>query len=250
MKLMICTPVDGHPDSAQVYLKYHREQMRIARDPQITFLDSYAFMPKDNIRARSRGARMLLDSDCDYILFWDRDNAPHDAAMHIKMMLQTAAQGHELLGCTYPKKEIDFEKVAEYAASHPGATAKQLESAGQTWVVSTKGTTSTNGVAEVEGLGFGFILVSRRCVEDMAGAYGADPALHGMYTPTFVDKGSPTVALFMMHAMPDGRLLSEDYSFCERWRRLGGKVSMLCLPVDHIGSHVYGGHAQGLIGGA
>lgn len=243
MKLMIASPVSGHPDSAFVSLKYHREVMRVARDSAVVVCDPFVFMPIDIVRARSRAMQMFRDSDCDFLLYWDCDNAPDNSAVQLRLMLQAITQeGRHVVGCTYPKKNSDWDKCADYAASHPGATGPELEAASQTWVVTPGQTVATDGVAEVDGLGFGFILLDRECAAMMSHGYARDL--------TFVDKGVPTVAVFMPLILPDGRLLSEDLAFCHRWRALGGKVHMLCLPIHHVGGHLYRGHAQGLIGEA
>lgn len=234
-KILIGTPVDGHPDSATVTLAYHRAVMETMSFPDVCSVDSFQFLPLDIVRARSRILKYFVDSTCEYVLYWDRDNAHKSAPRLIHAMLSADVP---MIGCTYPGKSTDWDKVEAYAAEHPGASAAQLEASGLRWVLNATDAKMESGIAEVDGLGFGFMLIRRDCAEAMVAAY---PEL------TFVDKGVPTVAAFMPMIMPDGRLLSEDYAFCERWRRIGGKVHMIAMPVDHIGGHVYHGHAVGLV---
>jgi hypothetical protein len=49
--------------------------------------------------------------------------------------------------------------------------------------------------------------------------------------------------LFNKMKDPNGRPLSEDYSFCERWRQCGGEVWCgVDYPIGHIGNFTYGFH--------
>jgi hypothetical protein len=41
----------------------------------------------------------------------------------------------------------------------------------------------------------------------------------------------------------DGRFLPEDYSFCRRWRDMGGEIwGDVVSRFDHVGKFVYSGH--------
>lgn len=82
----------------------------------------------------------------------------------------------------------------------------------------------------VESVPAGFLMLSRRCVEQMHAAhselaYGPDRQFVGCFLPKLT---------------PDGSYLSEDWAFCARWRAIGGSVWVhaACI-VDHYGEQRY-----------
>lgn len=93
--------------------------------------------------------------------------------------------------------------------------------------------TETN-VAEVPFVGAAFMMISRACAEKMATAY---PELE--YE---VENGVTEHSIFDS-VIINRRRLSEDYAFCWRWRKLGGKVyvKMDCT-ITHTGSHTFTGN--------
>lgn len=96
----------------------------------------------------------------------------------------------------------------------------------------------SGGELEAEKVGGAFVLLSRRCVEQMAAAY---PDLEAVTT----DNGLPDVFLFDPVFVESGGKrwrFSEDYSFCWRWRQIGGKIYVLPdVPLDHSGPHTFSG---------
>ena len=74
---------------------------------------------------------------------------------------------------------------------------------------------------------------------------------------TFVDVAdgvqAPTVALYQLVRHPDtaeGLLLGEDYSFCHRWRAMGGRCWLYVgtdSELGHVGMHLYQGHREGYV---
>jgi hypothetical protein len=98
-----------------------------------------------------------------------------------------------------------------------------------------------SGLAEVAGMPGGFMKCSRAMLEKMTDHY-AD-------TLTFADRYMPQgkcVRLFDPYHFtgPDGmrHALSEDYSFCQRWRDMGGKVFCdVMITMGHVGKYEYAG---------
>lgn len=73
------------------------------------------------------------------------------------------------------------------------------------------------GLLEVAGVPAGFLRISRACLEKMVAAYPEK---------RFADKNAPTgFAWALFDNIHEGdAYFGEDYSFCERWRRIGGQV--------------------------
>ena len=65
------------------------------------------------------------------------------------------------------------------------------------------------------------------------------------YMPEVYDdpsqKGLPKYALFDT-MIDEGRYLSEDYTFCRRWQRMGGKIYVdPNIILDHVGTYTFKG---------
>lgn len=94
-----------------------------------------------------------------------------------------------------------------------------------------------HGLMEVEGLGTGFLRITRRAAERMVAAYPDD-----WYTdPTC--QGLAVRNLFEFEVR-DHALYSEDYNFCRRWRAIADDCKVWVDPdqlLDHVGSATFRG---------
>lgn len=84
----------------------------------------------------------------------------------------------------------------------------------------------------VSGVSAGFLCCSRSMLEKMVAEYASEK---------FERDGETTWDLFDRVRIGDRRL-GEDYSFCERWRRMGGKVWIdPDIHMGHVGMKVFAG---------
>ena len=91
------------------------------------------------------------------------------------------------------------------------------------------------GLMEVLGLPGGFMKISRNCAQKMIEAYPRQ-------TLRSTSENSQFWPLFDPYEMPDGNRLSEDFSFCQRWIDIGGKVwANLEFELGHIGYKTFKG---------
>ena len=127
-----------------------------------------------------------------------------------------------LVGCIYPKKKLPISWVGSALPSNP-----QPE----------------NGLLEMEGVGCGVTLIRRDCVEamleqDLCPIQNDDTKtglLHLVDTPY-----KRIIQAFNKVTDEEGRHLSEDFSFCWRHRKAGGKVyAAINHAVTHIGPQQY-----------
>jgi hypothetical protein len=144
----------------------------------------------------------------------------------------------------YPIKTVDWSRTARSCMGGQVATVEQLREAGLQYV----GTPMEGPEREERGgfvtaryAGTGFMLIKRSVIERMGSAH---PELQ--YQRTHVGQAlSQTsdhlVDLFSPLIEPESRTyLSEDYSFCHRWRALGGKVWLDARArLKHVGSYEY-----------
>ena len=101
------------------------------------------------------------------------------------------------------------------------------------WIVSRPELRAENGLLEVAGVPGGFTRCSRSMLEQMVRAY-ADL--------TYDRRGRAIVGLFDAYRIGRAKL-SEDFSFCQRWRDIGGKVWIDPeIRMTHVGLHGFTGH--------
>ena len=217
MTLLIATPIRGDILAAQVTSGYAEHRALLCQRMPVELLDPALLFSCDIVRARNRVVSLVLGSrpDVDRVLFWDDDNWPRDVGV-VQRMIDT---GEDFIGCAYTNKRPPLRWIHQELDSHPGYDPRRL--------------------LEVKRVGMGFTMLSRPCLERMTAA--AD---------SYVDyRGAervPTANLFglLLGKMPDGHttLLSEDFSFSDRWRALGGRIWLYGGEgniIEHAGSHAW-----------
>lgn len=249
-KLVICTPLYGHPESASVSLAYMLAREKILRRPDISIIGEHnLFMNCDLVRARSRAVHMFLESSASHLLFWDSDVIPRD----LRCIDAMVASGKDVISLPYPRKAVDFEALSlavrnEQEQSERGRQdAFDLECGATSWPMMWDGwpDIGPDATAPVEYAPAGFMMLSRSCCELLVEACRKDLSFRDVG-----GRGAQVrmVAVFQL-MIRNELLLSEDFSFCQRWRDLGDKCWVLADPADHVGAHRYRGHQRALIAG-
>lgn len=237
-KICIATPVYGAPSSATVAWGYHNALCGFMRHPDVHLLHGHLTLNLDLVRARSRIVRMFLETDATDLLMWDSDVVPRD----MNVIHAMVASEKDVIALPYPRKTIHWEVIADNVrdeqeqAIHGRQSGSELEGYGLDWPLRILDQKHENGIAKVSEVGLGFTLIRRHVLEKMVKHY--DGALG--FTDHIEGRGFHTVALFQLW-LKDGDLLSEDYSFCRRWRDIGGDVHVLIDPARHIGTYAFGG---------
>jgi hypothetical protein len=95
-------------------------------------------------------------------------------------------------------------------------------------------------LVEVRHVGTGFLLVKRHVIERLQAAH---PELKYKDNVGYGAQHEPHMyALFDTSVDASGNYLSEDWTFCERWRALGGRVfARTDVRLDHHGTYCFGG---------
>ena len=166
-------------------------------------------------RARNTLVSRFLASDSERMLFLDADTMCSVADVDAVTM-----RDEDLIGGTYAKK------------SARGAVVGDALIGGE-----RRGGERRGDVLEAIQVGTGFMSISRSCLEQMIRAY---PDLAYRAGSSAVgDSGQARHKLFSVE-LDGGYEVGEDYTFCRRWRAIGGRVWMHTgLSLGHIGSHVY-----------
>lgn len=230
-KLLICTPTRGlvHPEyAASVWRLLRDESYEVDVAWELSDVQAWG---SDVVRMRSRMVAYFLQrTDATHLLFVDSDVSFTGEA--VRGMLATAK---DFVACPYPRRDtVDLEKVRQ--VQHV-----PVEAAAYRYSVRMLPTSDieSNGALEVEGVPLGCALLTRNMLARMSEKYAADTYQDTLPGGSIVD----TVALFQLR-LGHGALLSEDYSFCVRWREMGEKVFLYLgrgSPVSHMGEHSYHG---------
>jgi hypothetical protein len=247
-KLFVATPMYGGMAHG-MYIKSSLDLQGVMSKYGIETKFSFLFNESLITRARNYLVDEFLRSDCTHMLFIDSDIG-YSAQDVVALM----ALDKEVIGGPYPKKAINWENVAKAARQHPDMEPQELEKlVGQYVFNVVKGTKSFSVTEplEVMEIGTGFMMIKREVFDKMKDAY---PNIH--YKPDHLGQKNFDGARYI-HAYFDtvidykesitgggsDRYLSEDYMFCQMWRKIGGQI-FLCpwMKTQHIGSYAFSGN--------
>lgn len=169
----------------------------------------------DVVRARNRIVGIVLRDfpTVTNVLWWDDDVWPENIAI-VREMLAT---GEDVIAAPYTNKRQPMRWIHQPLDPSPP---------------------EVDGLWEVRWVGFGFTMTSRRCLERMTAEhrkYTDAPNTHkiaNLFGQTYY---RPPYGL----EPEDDTLMSEDFSFCQRWRDMGGRVSVYTRAgvLVHAGPH-------------
>lgn len=247
-KLFIATPMYGGMAHG-LYIKSSLDLQTTMNKYGIETKFSFLFNESLITRARNYLVDEFLRSDHTHLLFIDSDihYNPQD-------VLALMALDKDVIGGPYPKKSINWGNVAQAARAHPNIEPKELEQLVGEYVFNvvkgTKQFTVTDPL-EVMEIGTGFMMVKREVFEKMEKEY---PMIR--YKPDHVGQANFDGTRYI-HAYFDtvidtkesivgggsDRYLSEDYMFCQMWRKMGGQI-YLCpwMKTQHIGTYAFTGN--------
>ena len=247
-KLFIATPMYGG--------MAHGLYVKSCLDLQTTFQQygietKFSFLFNESLITRARNYLVdeFLRSDYTHMLFIDSDihYSPQD-------IIALMALDKDVIGGPYPKKSMNWGNIAQAARNHPELEPKELENLVGEYVFNVvKGTQSfqVSEPLEVLEIGTGHMMIKRHVFEKMAAEY---PLIR--YKPDHVGQANFDGSRYI-HAYFDTvidtaesitgggseRYLSEDYMFCQMWRKMGGQI-YLCpwMRTQHIGTYAFTGN--------
>ena len=172
--------------------------------------------------------------EMDYLMFIDADIGFSEIDV-LKLLLAD----RDLCGGAYPKKRINWTVVEK--AVKAGKTGKDLKDYTGDFafnLIDPDGAPDALGMIEVKHLATGFMLIKRRVFEELA-----------PHVPVYrerKDDGSVMEAhdFFQIGRNPEtGAYTSEDYFFCNLWRKHGGKIYLNpFIKLSHTGTYVFEGN--------
>lgn len=247
-KLFVATPMYG----GQCYGLY----MKSCLDLQNTMMQygvetRFSFLFNESLITRARNYLVdeFLRSDCTHLLFLDSD-----IQFNAKDVVVLMALDKDVSGGGYPKKTLNWGNIKSAILKDPEIPIGEIEKIVGEYVFNpVKGTNqfSVSDPLEVLEIGTGFMMVKRHVFDKLKEAF---PGLR--YRPDHVGQenfdGSRYIhAYFDTIIDSDGsiidgktdRYLSEDYFFCQAWRKIGGSI-WLCpwMETKHVGSYAFTGN--------
>jgi hypothetical protein len=181
-------------------------------------------MVNESLVTRARNnlmAKMMTNTAATHFMFIDADIRFQPEA--IFMMLAT---DKDVIGGLYPKKALPVS-----------------------YVINVKpGTQIINDIFPVDTMGTGFMMFKRHVYEKLCAAhpeckYVDDVGLGKQYEPTMF-------SIFDTEIDEKGHYLSEDWTFCRRWAKLGGEIyAHAKVLLNHSGHYEFAGDLSVLTGG-
>lgn len=191
----------------------------------------------------------------EYIMFIDAD-IQFEADHVIRLLVHNK----DIVTGAYPMKLINYNNIENKAlpvttlvkltteyAINPKFTEEEAERARNSDQPERITLQVKNGLIEVLDAGTGFMLIKRGVLEQMITAFPEIKYVRDM-TSLNAD-GSIDRTTDTQYALFDGsideesrRYLSEDYTFCRRWQKIGGRIwTDPEIVLNHVGTHVFRG---------
>lgn len=226
--VFFATPCYGGLVTDQFFLSIFKASQELVRHG-ITFRLTTLRNESLVTRARNILSAMFLESGATHLFFIDAD-IEFDPDSVIRML----AMDKDIIAAAYPKKALPIQYAMNFKYVDPVKKQIRVE----------------NGAVEVWDASTGFFCIKREVFEKMMVAYpdlhykndsNIDPKLQKFcyaFFDTMIDKDENG----------DNRYLSEDYTFCRLWQRLGGEIWMdPNTRLNHVGSYTFEGDLSKII---
>ena len=216
-RLLIGTPCYNGTVTVQ-YLTSMMQLQPLLRREKIDF--SLALTASESLITRARNfivSQFLGRADLTHLLFIDSD-----IGFDPSVVPRYVNADKDVVAGIYPIKGLNVEKIRGLAKDQ--SLASTLHYATK---LCDDEAADADGLMRAEYAATGFMLIRRNVLEQMVSAH---PELH--YEHSFTgDRNATAADLANLYALFDTSLdqetkeyLPEDYTFCRRWRALGGEV--------------------------
>jgi hypothetical protein len=194
-------------------------------------------------RARnSLTAGFLANPNFTHIMFIDAD-----IGFNPKDVIKLLARDRDVVVGAYPKKTVNWNSVMLKAKDTEKEKFMELQQNQAAYVLNIKLDDEkriklTKGLIPVHDAGTGFMMIKRDVILKMCEKHPETKYENDLNFDS--DLNNYFYALFDTMIEPETkRYLSEDYTFCRRWQKMGGEIWLdPGIDLDHIGSYTYTGN--------
>lgn len=215
-RVHICMPCYGGMLTEQTFMSYIK-WANTCRQLGIEW--TMETMTNESLISRARNtlvAKFLNNPDSTHLMFIDADIGWEP--WHLLVMLNRDV---DVIGGLYPMKTLPVKWVVN---GFEGAE------------------TGPDGLQEVSKTGTGFMLVKRHVFDKLNSHPAVKPFANDIGLPKELDKHLKT---YYDTAVRENRYYSEDWTFCENWRDIGGKIWVdKRVLLRHTGTYVFDYAAQ------
>ena len=207
MKIHFMTPCYGGQITEACFSSYLQFTIQAMQNNTIFQIDTLTNESNVN-RARNSCAAKFLSGDATHLMFVDAD-----IQFRAGDVMKLAGAGKAIVGGVYPQKTIPTKMVVN--------TLKDGKQEGD--------------LLEVGTLGTGFMMIHRSVFDKMiqSGVQKYTDAIGLSDT-----ENDNQYDFFNCTIDSQGRYLTEDWSFCRKWRELGGEIwADTSIPLVHVGTH-------------
>lgn len=256
-RIMVATPCYGGQTTTlytQSMLKLQMECARYKVEMVLLAITNESFI------ARARNDlvyHFLKHKDArgtfDYIMFIDADI--QFEADHVIRLL---THNKDIVTGAYPMKVINYNNIenkalpvdvlvkmtTEYAINPKFSDEEMARLREDNVPLNVK---VINGLIEVLDAGTGFMLIKRGVLERLIKEYPETRYTRDMTSLNpdgSIDRTTDTQYAIFDGSIDEvsGRYLSEDYTFCRRWQKIGGKIwTDPEVVLNHVGTHIFRG---------
>jgi hypothetical protein len=215
-RVHICMPCYGGMLTEQTFMSY----IRWANTCRQLGLDwTIETMTNESLISRARNtltAKFLNTPASTHLMFIDADIGWEP--WHLLVLLN---HRKDVIGGLYPMKSLPVKWCVN------GIPGKEE---------------GENGLVEVTKTGTGFLLIRREVFEKLNGHPAVRPFNNDIGMDVSLNQYMKT---YFDTAVREGRYYSEDWTFCENWRDLGGEVYIdKRVLLRHVGTYVFDGLNQ------
>lgn len=194
-RVHICLPCYGGMMTESTFLSFIKWS-NTARQLGINW--TVETLSNESLISRGRNtltAKFLQNKESTHLMFIDSDIGWE--AWHLLVLLNRDV---DVIGGLYPMKSMPIKWCVNGFAG-----AEQTD----------------DGLQEVTKTGTGFMLIKRHVFEKLDAHPAVKPFVNDIGLPAELN---PYMKTYFDTAVREGRYYSEDWTFCENWRDLGGKV--------------------------
>lgn len=242
--IFLATPMYG----GMAHVKYLESLLMfsmVARENQVSI--TFSFMGNESLITRARNALVngFMSTPCTHLLFVDADIGfrPMDVIRMIKADV-------DIIAGVYPKKDINWPAVHHAVMS--GIPANELHHHTGDFVINVDNVPEggfqvpTDKPFAVKNAGTGLMLIKRRVFDKLKDHVPSYINNMTMQNQSLKMEQNLIHEYFATSIDPDMKvLLSEDYHFCQLWKKHGGEVFIApWADLTHNGTYEFSGHFQ------